>query len=550
MVTKVQIAEIKKKLLALLRRTEVLIGLGVIVIALLGLALGSLIGSLRGQLASPTDPPATSTPTMMATEAPALPATSTPAFDLTPTPAPPDAEPEAPTPTPISPARPAGALITHVVEAGETLGGIALQYGVSVAALRAENSLASEDFIQVGQELTIPAGEVAPTATPMPQGMRIHVVAAGEVLGRIAVQYDVSVEALMEANDLTSPDQIVAGQELVIPGEAAAMLTPEIDVTPTEDAAESEPETGDEPWRPSILTGDLAAAYSETETRARYTLHYPPDSLPARELTEILAMVDTAMTQIEGPLEIHLEGDFDAYVADSLFGGDNVALRGRSFSSERRFFFLWDNTGDAADRQYIITHEATHTFTWNAIARPASVMLHEGVAVFTGMPNYEAAGYIKLEDFCAVFHQADQLPLPTGNMDFQGHIYDLTTYYSAGCFVRYLIETYGAEKFVQLYPSGDYVGIYGESLSALQEDWLATLAARTLPALLDEEGSDALIQYVTEVGQAYRRLFANFTGSPAEMRAYRALDRARTSTLAGRFTAAADHLAEFREELP
>ncbi len=544
---KVKIVEIKKKLLALLGRIEVLIGLGIVVMALLGLAVGSLIGHLRQQVAAPAAAP-TVAPT--ATERATLPPTSTPAFDLTPTPAPTDAEPDTPTPTPTSPAQPVGTPLTHTVGAGETLGGIALQYGVGVEALMAENGLASGDFIQEGQELTIPTSEAVPTATPMPQGVRIHVVEAGEVLGQIAVQYDVSIEALMEANDLGSPDQIVVGQELVIPDEAAAMLTPEVDATPTEHEPESGTETENEPWQPSILTGDLAAAYPETETRARYTLHYPPESLPARESAEILVMVDTAMEQIEQPLGIHLDGAFDVYVADSLFGGDNVALRGRSFSSERRLFFLWDNTGDAADRQYIITHEATHTFTWNAIARPASVMLHEGVAVFTGMPNYEAAGYIKLEDFCVVFHQADQLPLPTGNMDFQGHIYDLTTYYSAGCFVSYLIETYGAEKFVELYPSGDYTGIYGEGLPALQEAWLATLSTRTLPVSLDEDGADALIQYVTEVGQAYRQLFTNFTGSPAEMRAYRALDKARTSTLAGRFTEAADHLAEFREELP
>ena len=307
------------------------------------------------------------------------------------------------------------------------------------------------------------------------------------------------------------------------------------------------------PGEPSILTGNLAAAYPETETRERYTLHYPPDSLPARELAEILAMVDTAMTQIEGPLGIHLAGAFDVYVADSLFGGDNLPCAGGVFLQSAGFSSCGITPAMRRIASISSPTRRRTPFTWNAIARPASVMLHEGVAVFTGMPNYEAAGYIKLEDFCAVFHQADQLPLPTQQMDFQGHIYDLTTYYSAGCFVTYLIETYGAEKFVQLYPSGDYAGIYGESLSALQEDWLATLSARTLPASLSGDGgdgADALIQYVTEVGQAYRQLFANFAGSPAEMRAYRALDKARTSMLAGNFTAAADHLAEFREELP
>ena len=211
MVNKVKIVEIKKKLLALLGRREVLIGLSIVVMALLGLAVGSLIGHLRQQVAAPTASP---TVASTATERATLPPTSTPAFDFTPTPAPTDAEPDTPTPTPTSPAPPADAPPTHTVAAGETLGGIALQYGVSVEALMAENGLASGDFIQEGQELTIPISEAVPTATPRPQGVRTHIVEAGDVLGQIAVQYDVSIEALMEANDLGRPIRLWRAKSL------------------------------------------------------------------------------------------------------------------------------------------------------------------------------------------------------------------------------------------------------------------------------------------------------------------------------------------------
>lgn len=520
-----------EKTLKFLRRPPVIMGL--IAIVLVGLVVGSLIGYLRQQAMKPTAAP---TPSPTATIA--MPATlPAPATTIEPAVAATNTAPAPATSTPEPEPQPVGTPTTHEVQAGETLGGIALQYGVSVEAVLAENGLDSADFIRVGQELKIPApeSESAISTTPAPQGARTHIVKAGDTLGGIALQYDVSVEALQKANDLSS-DIIQLGQTLTIPGDDIAATAPETTVVPTASA------TAGETWKPAILTGDLATAYKETETRGRYTLHYSADSQPARELDAVLAMVDTAITQIEGPLGIQLGGTFDVYVAESLFAGEDIALRGRSFSSQRRLFFLWDDTGDAADRQYIITHEATHTFTWNAIAQPASVMLHEGVAVFTGMPNYENAGYINLDDFCAVFHRAGRLPLPTGTMDFQGHIYDLTTYYSAGSFVRYLINTYGAEKFVQLYASGNYVAVYDKDLRTLQDAWLAQLDARALPADLD---AAALIQYVDEVGRDYRQLFSSFTGTPAEMRAYRALDKARTSTLAGRFTDARTHLDEY-----
>ena len=44
-----------------------------------------------------------------------------------------------------------------------------------------------------------------------------HVVQPGENLYRIALLYDTSVEAIMQANGLANPDVVVLGQELIIP---------------------------------------------------------------------------------------------------------------------------------------------------------------------------------------------------------------------------------------------------------------------------------------------------------------------------------------------
>ena len=45
----------------------------------------------------------------------------------------------------------------------------------------------------------------------------MHVVQEGEYLSLIAQTYGVSVDALMAANGLENPDQVFAGQRLVIP---------------------------------------------------------------------------------------------------------------------------------------------------------------------------------------------------------------------------------------------------------------------------------------------------------------------------------------------
>jgi hypothetical protein len=67
---------------------------------------------------------------------------------------------------PTQAVQPDGSLV-HVVQAGETLGGIAVAYGVEVQTIRDLNSLTT-DVIQVGQRLVIKTASEAGAATPVP----------------------------------------------------------------------------------------------------------------------------------------------------------------------------------------------------------------------------------------------------------------------------------------------------------------------------------------------------------------------------------------------
>lgn len=98
--------------------------------------------------------------------------------------------------------------ITHVVKSGEFLGRIAANYKVTVDAIRRENNLRS-DTLFVGQKLNI-------TVSLKDKPLRKHTVQRGEFLGRIANQYNVSVQSIREANQLKS-DQLAVGQVLIIP---------------------------------------------------------------------------------------------------------------------------------------------------------------------------------------------------------------------------------------------------------------------------------------------------------------------------------------------
>jgi LysM repeat protein len=61
---------------------------------------------------------------------------------------------------------------------------------------------------------TMPALTTVPTMTTLPQ---YYEVQRGDTLTLIAAAYQIPVQALMDANQLTNPDDIFAGQFLAIP---------------------------------------------------------------------------------------------------------------------------------------------------------------------------------------------------------------------------------------------------------------------------------------------------------------------------------------------
>ena len=107
--------------------------------------------------------------------------------------------------------------IIHIVRYGETLGTIAAYYGTTVQAIAALNGLYNPNWIYPGQQLIIPAtgGPTYPYPQPQPGG--VHVVQYGENLFRIGLQYNVPWTTIAALNGIYNPNQIYAGQVLRVP---------------------------------------------------------------------------------------------------------------------------------------------------------------------------------------------------------------------------------------------------------------------------------------------------------------------------------------------
>lgn len=103
---------------------------------------------------------------------------------------------------------PAYGPVYHCVRYGETLSSIGRLYGINPYAIAQANGISNPNRIYAGQWLLIPTC-CAPS--------RVHVVAYGETLLSISRLYGVSAWSIAQANGIWNLNCIYAGQRLVIP---------------------------------------------------------------------------------------------------------------------------------------------------------------------------------------------------------------------------------------------------------------------------------------------------------------------------------------------
>ena len=109
--------------------------------------------------------------------------------------------------------------LSVLVEVGDSLSKIAKRYDTTTEILAAINGICDVNQIYVGQKILLAAAgsETDDGVDPEPISVTV-IVEAGDSLSKIAKQYDTTVDDLMVANDITDPNLVLVGQELVVSG--------------------------------------------------------------------------------------------------------------------------------------------------------------------------------------------------------------------------------------------------------------------------------------------------------------------------------------------
>lgn len=100
--------------------------------------------------------------------------------------------------------------IEYIVKRGDTLSQIAYTYGTTVQELVRLNNIANPNLIYVGQKLIIQIGKEDE------QNEIVYTVKRGDTLSQIALDYGTTVSRLVQINNIANPNLIYVGQKIKI----------------------------------------------------------------------------------------------------------------------------------------------------------------------------------------------------------------------------------------------------------------------------------------------------------------------------------------------
>ena len=101
-----------------------------------------------------------------------------------------------------------------IVERGDTLSQIAIEYHTSYQYLAKINDISNPNLIYVGQKIYVPS---LANNTIHETSHRLYIVQRGNTLTYISNMFGVSIEAIVKLNDIKNPNLIFTGEVLRIP---------------------------------------------------------------------------------------------------------------------------------------------------------------------------------------------------------------------------------------------------------------------------------------------------------------------------------------------
>lgn len=230
----------------------------------------------------------------------------------------------------------------------------------------------------------------------------------------------------------------------------------------------------------------LEQGKAEAYQTEHYVFHYPAGSLAEKEIERIAETQERAFAKIIGALNItyperihYYFSDSPQEVGDAIF--DGIPCNGCALCGENKIYAVYNE-----EIKCIGPHEDTHLISY-LINFPESDFVAEGLAVYFdgvwwGVPN----------EVWTSFYRTKYTALSVGHLLDNGAFAEYNcavTYPVAGAFTKFLIDTYGMDRYLELYrykgsEYGEIVfSLYHRSLSELEKSFWENMSAIAFDAL-------------------------------------------------------------------
>jgi len=105
---------------------------------------------------------------------------------------------------------------TYIVQPGDTLEGISVEFSVPIAEIIKENNLENIYYLKTGMELKIPIVQSSAFNT--------YIVKRGDTIYSLAKNKEIDPTLLANINGLDNKDYLYAGQQILLPKEGVTVI--------------------------------------------------------------------------------------------------------------------------------------------------------------------------------------------------------------------------------------------------------------------------------------------------------------------------------------
>ena len=132
--------------------------------------------------------------------------------------------------------------LNHTLQGGETLYGLSRKYGVSVEDIMSANGISSPDSLSIGSRLVIPGTNSEKETDNSTDSL--YIVKSGDTFYRIARNHGLSVQELMKLNDFSGNRILKPGERLIVSaGASTGSAGSDVRVQPVQSSREKPVET-------------------------------------------------------------------------------------------------------------------------------------------------------------------------------------------------------------------------------------------------------------------------------------------------------------------